>query len=208
MKQQKDRISSIMHRAFWLSLLFSIGVAGLIYCYSGELGYLFYKSRQAAYYIRLLAPLIPVMYIDSATDAMLKGLGEQVYSMKINIVDASLSVLLVWILLPIFGIYGYVITIYVTELLNAALSIVRLLNVGHLRPRILSWIFAPLFCIVLSTVTTRFVLDQILKIPDKGLLGLLIKISVNCLLYLLLERISGALKKKDVQWLVSFVRIK
>ena len=47
------------------------------------------------------------MYLDTATDAMMKGLGEQVYSMKINVADAAISVLLIALLIPHFGIGGF-----------------------------------------------------------------------------------------------------
>ena len=44
-----------------------------------------YPGTDAGRYIRLLAPLIPVMYIDTTVDSMLKGLGEQLYCMTVSI---------------------------------------------------------------------------------------------------------------------------
>jgi stage V sporulation protein B len=38
---------------------------------------------------RLFAPLVPIMYVDTVVDSMLKGLGEQVSSMRFNIIDAA-----------------------------------------------------------------------------------------------------------------------
>ena len=104
---------------------------------SGELGSVLYDNGEVSYFIKMLAPLIPIMYMDTATDAMLKGLGEQVYSMNVNIIDALISVCCVAILVPKFGIHGYLITIYITEILNASLSITRLLRVSTYRPRLL-----------------------------------------------------------------------
>ena len=69
------------------------------------------------------------MYLDTSVDSILKGLGYQLYSMIINIADATMSVILVWILLPKFGIMGYIATVYFTEILNAVLSITKLLLV-------------------------------------------------------------------------------
>jgi len=66
-----------------------------------------------------------VMYLDIGTDCALNGLGEQVYSMKVNILDAAVSALLVWLLVPGLGITGYTATIYIAELLNFALSVAR-----------------------------------------------------------------------------------
>ncbi len=68
------------------------------------------------------------MYIDAVTDGMLKGLDLQMYSMKYNIIDSALSVVLLLVLLPRFGISGYLAVIYTSEILNTALSIRRLIK--------------------------------------------------------------------------------
>ena len=49
-------------------------------------------------------------------------MGEQVYCMKINILDAGISLLLVVLLTPLFGTGGYILSLYVCEILNLACS--------------------------------------------------------------------------------------
>ena len=94
---------------FDTAILFSIGCAGIMIFFSFEIGNVIYPQTDAGLYIKMIAPLIPIMYIDTSVDAILKGLGEQVYSMGVNIVDSLLSVILVIILLPRYGIMGYII---------------------------------------------------------------------------------------------------
>jgi stage V sporulation protein B len=147
----RERIERIVSRVLKTVLLYSIGTAGIMMCLSSEIGHVLFKGSDSAVFILMIAPLVPVMYLDTSVDSILKGLGYQLYTMVVNIVDASLSVLLVWILLPRFGIMGYVMTVYFTELLNATLSITKLLCVTKVRVRIFDWIVKPLFSIVLST---------------------------------------------------------
>ena len=47
---------------------------------------------RAAFYIRLLAPLVVIMYFDEIVDAILKGLNEQVRVVGINILDTLVAV--------------------------------------------------------------------------------------------------------------------
>lgn len=147
----RERIERIVSRVLKTVLLYSIGAAGIMMCLSSEIGHVLFKESDSAVFILMIAPLVPVMYLDTSVDSILKGLGYQLYTMVVNIVDASLSVLLVWILLPRFGIMGYVMTVYFTELLNASLSITKLLCVTKVRVRIFDWIVKPIFSIVLST---------------------------------------------------------
>jgi len=60
------------------------------------------------------------------TDSMLKGIGEHVYSMWVNISDSFLSIILVWFLIPRLGISGYAVVIVVMEGYNFILSLTRL----------------------------------------------------------------------------------
>lgn len=145
------RIERIVSRVLKTVLLYSIGVSGIMMCLSSEIGTSLLSDGESAVYILAVAPLVPVMYLDTSVDSMLKGLGYQFYTMIINIVDASLSVLLVLILLPRFGIMGYIMTVYFTETVNATLSITKLLLVTKVRVRIFDWIVKPLGAIILAT---------------------------------------------------------
>ena len=108
------------------SALFSLLIAAFLFACAEPLAWYIYKSSQAGQYIRILAPLVPIMYTDMAVDGCLKGLGQQVWSMGINIIDALLGLLLVWRLLPRFALTGFLVMVYVTEVFNFALSWFRL----------------------------------------------------------------------------------
>ena len=67
-----------------------------------------------------------MIYTDMVIDGCLKGLGQQVWSMAINILDAALGVLLVWHFLPLYALNAYIAIIYFNEALNFTLSALRL----------------------------------------------------------------------------------
>lgn len=155
-----ERIDRIIGRVLKTVLIYSIGVAGIMICLSNEFGNVFLSEQSAVKYILLVSPLIPVMYLDTSVDSILKGLGYQFYCMVINIVDALLSVILVWILLPKYGIMGYIVTVYFTELVNATLSITKLLCVSKAKFKIFDWLIKPLIAIIVSTSCFSFILDK------------------------------------------------
>lgn len=111
------------------SFLYSFAVAVFMFIFADKLGLAIYKNAEAGHYIRLLAPLIPIMYTDTAADGCLKGLGQQVWSMGINILDALLGVILVWFFLPKYALTAYICIIYFNECLNFTLSFSRLIRV-------------------------------------------------------------------------------
>lgn len=120
------RIRRIARRVFVCTAVCSIGAAGLFVAFADGLGRTIYQNAEAGRFIRVMGLLAPFMYMDTACDAILKGLGEQVYIMKVNTADAAASLILTVLLTPVMGIYGYVATVWVCEILNLVAGLRRL----------------------------------------------------------------------------------
>ena len=133
----------LAERAFGTTLVYAVLSAAILLVFSEELGYVVYKSHDAGIYIAALAPVVPIMYLDHVTDSVLKGIGEQVYSMWVNITDSLLSIFLVWILIPKMGIMGYAVCIIAMEAYNFTLSLARLRKRIKFRLPILSTVVFP-----------------------------------------------------------------
>ena len=192
------RIRYIAENAIRMAMLFSIGCAGVMCFYSADLGRLIYSNSEAGRFISILAPLIPVMYLDTTVDAMLKGLGEQLYSMKVNITDAFLSVVLVWLLVPKMGIMGYVVTVIVCEIINAGLSLVRLAKRSELRMRPIKWCMLPAISVLGASALVHAAERLLFLNSDKTVLGVVISISATVLVYVGFLAAFGCVNKLDV----------
>jgi len=125
-QRREGEVRDLSLKAVRLAMIFSVGVAGALSFFGYELGMAVYGSGEAGRYIRILAPLVPMMFLDTTVDCILKGIGEVVYTMKVNIIDAAICLVFVLILVPKMGILGYVTVIYVSEAVNATLSITRM----------------------------------------------------------------------------------
>ena len=174
-----DKIKRGADKALSVSLLFSVGVSAVFLNFADYLGISLYGQNDAVSGILIMAPLVPVMYLDSTVDALLKGLGAQLDSMKINIIDASSSLVLVFFLVPVFGIYGYMITVYFCEILNFILSFTRLIRVSGFRPAVLS----SLFRAAASAICSSLLFFLFNKLPFSGIVHVPIQIVLFSILY-------------------------
>ena len=118
----RERLRVRAQRILSACFLFSALVSGLLFLLGPVLGQRIYHSAEAGRFIRALAPLATVMYLDSVVDGMLKGLGLHLSSMYINIADAALTLGCVCFLLPRWGIPAYIAVIYGSECFNFLLS--------------------------------------------------------------------------------------
>lgn len=188
-QKNTDRLSRVSYRALGMALIFSIGVSGIMLFYSRELGLLIYKSDEVAQYIKILAPLIPIMYIDGAVDAILKGSGHQVYSMNVNIADTLTACLFALFLIPKIGILGYIISIYATEILNTTLSLMKMISISQIRVRVIHQIAMPILCIIGATNLSRLILYGIGSRVD-DITALVLGIILTTVLYVALLNIT------------------
>lgn len=195
-----ERLERTSYRALSLSLFFSIGVSGIMLFFSQELGVAIYKNTEAALYIRVLAPLIPVMYIDSAVDAILKGSGHQVYSMNVNIIDTLAACVFAITLVPTIGIWGYVISIYATEILNTTLSIMKMISVSNIRTRPFRQVFMPILCIIGSTNVSKLILTFLIPL-DNGVLRLTVGILISILIYVAFLFLTRTVSSQEFEFL-------
>lgn len=123
-----------VHRAATVSLkytfVFASAIAVFLIISGRKLALSLYDDASAGAYITALALLTVPMYIDSVTDGLLKGLNQQVYSLKINIIDSAIRVPVIYLLLPHTGIYGYIAVLYISELINLTMSMRRLKKIS------------------------------------------------------------------------------
>ncbi|MBQ7822315.1 MAG: polysaccharide biosynthesis C-terminal domain-containing protein [Clostridia bacterium] len=202
---EKRHIDYIGERFLRFTLMFSFGVCGVMICFSHELGYVIYNSHSASDYIKTVAPLIPIMYFDSAVDSMLKGLDEQLFNMRINIIDAASSAFLVYILCPKIGIMGYIVTIFASEIFNLSCSFVRLMNVTGIRPRVITWIVKPMICALASCTLVRIALEAVRGIAY-SYVSLFVHIILVLGVYVLLLILTYTLDREDREWICSLFR--
>ena len=121
-KHENEKIIKNAKKVLKYSLYFSTITAILLFIFADEFSYFMYKTSSVSIYVKILAPIVPFMYIDSVVDAILRGLNKHVAVLKINILDLITSIALILILIPKIGIWGYIGMIYYSEILNFCLS--------------------------------------------------------------------------------------
>lgn len=193
--ERQLRICDLTDKCLRLTFLFAGCVSGFLFCCARPLGQLLYSSADAGTYLRLFAPMVLMLYLDAITDGMLKGMAEQVSCVRYNTFTSLLDVVFLFLLLPRWGMGGYVFSFAVTHAINLFLSLRRLLQVTK-HKMALSSFFAPLACLFPALAAASL-------LPQGGTASaeLLRRGGIFLLLYLPLCLLSNALSQKDLTWL-------
>ncbi len=193
----EEKIDRIMGYVFRMTLMFSVAVAAVLIRWADDFAVLLYNEPAAGNAIRALAPIVTVMYLDSAVDGILKGLGEQVAVVRYNVYDTAMCVGLVYTLVPLFGTAGYLATIVISEVFNMSLSASRLVSVTGFRVNMLRWAVVPVICAVLSTALSSSML-KIFAMETKGALKLILAVLMMLGGYYAMLRLSKCVTKRDI----------
>ena len=94
---------------------FSALAAALFWVWGVPLAQGLYGSGEAGFYLRVLAPAMPLMYLESMVDGAMKGLGEQKAVFRYSVWDSILRIAGVVFLLPRFGMKGFLFVILILQ---------------------------------------------------------------------------------------------
>lgn len=139
------RVRRLTQRTLSATLWLSAGFCGVFLLGAQPLMKALYDSEAAGGMLRLLAPLMPLLYLDNIADALLKGLGRQGKTMIVETVDSVLRITGILVLLPKMGMMGYVLVLYASGIVCAAARLGMLFAAAQLPRGALSGLFWPRF---------------------------------------------------------------
>lgn len=161
-----------------------------------QIGQLIYKDEGVGTLLCLLSPIVPLMYLDSVCDGILKGLDLQSFTFKTSIADSVLRLVLIYFIVPKWGLYGFIGIMYFSNALTC------LLNVGMLTKKTGAEINAfksfilPLILAYVSVLLSNLVLRNIEAFGRLVYIILLVGFSV--LLYSLSLLFFGCIENKPI----------
>ncbi|MBR3076715.1 MAG: oligosaccharide flippase family protein [Oscillospiraceae bacterium] len=128
-KKEHRRMKRLVRKSLGLTALYALGIFAALWLGGGVLGRALFKSEQAGRYLRIFAAMVLFLYPDAVVDGLQKGLGQQLHLVRYNSFTNVIDVLGLWLLLPRYGLAGYIFTYCLSHLVNFFLSLRRLLIV-------------------------------------------------------------------------------
>ena len=130
-KKDSKRIKQMSTFILVSTLIFSFFVCAIIFFLAEPICQLLYKHHNIYQYVKILSFLIPCIYLDLVVDNILKGLDAQVSVVFINIADCLITISFIYFVVPALGFFGYILSIFVSEIFNVIISLSRLLLLIH-----------------------------------------------------------------------------
>lgn len=152
--ENHKRMKTITEIIFKNTFIFSIFIASGLFFFSSEISYLIYQDSSCSNWIKILSPLVVFMYVDNIIDNLLKGINEPFKVMCCNILDLITTIIILYFLVPILGMKGYIFSIYVSEILNFTVSSFQLKQKIPFKISLKKYIFLPILASIISYYAT------------------------------------------------------
>lgn len=194
-KHHTAHIAYTTNKAIKLCIIFS-SVCGVLFFFTGDtLGLLIYKNSDAGRFLKILAPLVPLMYIDSISDAILKSLDEQVATFKSSVSDSIIRLILIFLFLAKGGINYFVIIMYFSNIYTSVINFCRMYKVTKLKADIFNTFLFPVGFAVFSGFMAKNIL---MFLNLSGVFYIIMFFIISIFIYLFLLIIFGVVKKEEV----------
>lgn len=79
-----------------------------------------FQNTLAGFYIRILSILCPFMYTSSLLSSIVNGLGYASLTLACNLTGCAIRILAIWLLVPTYGMYAYIISMIVAAVVVTA----------------------------------------------------------------------------------------
>ena len=155
----KGRIRYAAERSVTLTLLFGIPFAVIFFFAAEPLSTLIYKESGVGGMVKALAPLVPLMYLDSVSDALLKSLDKQTVTFRHTLLDSLGRLAAIFAFLPPFGMTGFIVIMYASNLFTSLLNMTTLLRATKAKITPLKQVILPILFALTGGLLTDFILS-------------------------------------------------
>ena len=145
LRGQSGRLAALIDRMLRLTGYFSALAGAAFWVWGQPLAEALYGSAEAGSYLVILGPAMPLMYLESMVDGAMKGVGEQKAVFRYSMWDSCLRIAGVLLLLPRFGMKGFLFVILLSSFYTCTANTGRLLSSCGLPLRLWRWLGAPGF---------------------------------------------------------------
>lgn len=194
--KRNNLVNFIISNVFRITFMISILASGIFIAFSNDIGVMVYNNKEIGPIIRIIAPIIPIMYLERIMDGILNSLNKQVTLLKINLFDMIVRIGIIYFIIPKNGIKGFILVIFISNIINFILNMVNILKTTRLHFKIFSWVIKPIFCILVSVLLSSFIVKKVLS-----------EIFISIIIYLLMLIITRCIELKDFNWLINSFKL-
>ena len=165
-KSDEKALKKLVDKIVLVTMLVSGLMSAIFTIFSVGIGEILYKSSEIGFYLGVLGPLMPCMYLESMVDGVLRGMGEQISTFKYRISDSIIRIVGIALVVPHYGMKGFLFIMICSNLFTCGLNLNRMMVVTKMRINWIKWMVNPAVAIAAGYAAYKFVYLPVFKNLD------------------------------------------
>ena len=147
---RQERIIRLTERTMRITLCYAILISLLLIRSGSQLGEWLGGGAAAGRMLRLLAPVVPFIYLEIVLESIIKGVGAQAFSSLNYLAEYAIRIAVVLVCIPLMGFRGLVLSYYASNIAGNLARICLVCKRTGLRFQPVRMLGIPLFAAVLA----------------------------------------------------------
>ena len=197
--KQDSRINKTVSATFLFTSIVGFGAAALFAVFPNEICYIVYNRAALGQVLFPLAFLCPFLYAQTTLHGLINGLGDQFFLFWNNFVSSLISIVIIWLFMPQYGIPAFLWGWFLSLLFTVVSALYLLWKRTGAFPSLYNCFLKPM----LAGAAAGLLVKYFIRISEPSKLLFLGSLAGMGILYLLFLFVLGCLSKKDMELLLG-----
>lgn len=195
---QDSRIQKTVSATFLFTSIVGFGAAALFAVFPKEVCYIVYDRPALGQVLFPMAFLCPLLYAQTTLHGLLNGLGEQFFLFWNNVLSSLISIAIIWVAMPAYGIAAFLGGWFLSLLFAVVTALYLLWKRTGAFPSLYTCFLKPM----LAGAAAGLLVKYFIRISEPSKLMFLGSLAGMGVLYLLFLFVLGCLSRKDLELLL------
>ncbi|GKX31438.1 stage V sporulation protein B [Vallitalea longa] len=200
--KNKKMINFTTTKTMKFTILIGIISTFLFLSYGKTLGVIVYQEEYVGILLTILAWLCPFIYLQTTLGSILNGLNKQLIVFRNNIIGLSIRIAFIFILIPMYGLKGYLWGLLSSFVIVSTLNIIHLIRITSINFKVSNWLIKPILA-CLASVSAIDLLDKFITLPFSLLITTLINICLFMIITAPLLLLTGSINMNEVNFILN-----
>jgi stage V sporulation protein B len=124
--EEKDLKRSLSVKAIYFTVFYGIAVSAVLVMFGKQIGFAISEENMSGIFITMLAPVIPLIYLEIIFECILKGLGDFNFSTFNYICEYIIRISVLLLATPFIGVYGIAVSYLLSNLIGNVARFVKI----------------------------------------------------------------------------------
>lgn len=200
--KNKKMINFTTTKTMKFTILIGIISTFLFLSFGKTLGVIVYQEEYVGILLTVLAWLCPFIYLQTTLGSILNGLNKQLIVFRNNVIGLSIRIAFIFILIPIYGLKGYLWGLLSSFFIVSTLNIIHLIRITSINFRVTNWLIKPIL-VCLASLSAIDLLSNFIILPFSLLLNTLIGIILFIIMIAPLLLLTGSITMNELNFILN-----